>query len=549
MGFDIGKGLYLGIDFGTTNSVVSIYDYDKDSVYTVPIDGSLLFPSVIQYEFDEDEEGKLVKNYGIQAKEAAMIYPDSTIMSVKRLLGQDESIKVIVEGQTYEFKPEEVVADLLSYMKEQANQYIFDVLGVKEGFTGCVITVPANSSDKQKQRTKEAAVMAGFNEETVFLRLEPAAAAISYAVNANEDKKVLVYDFGGGTFDACIMEISKGEMTVLSTYGDNNLGGNDLDKLMMDLIYDQFCKLTDGKIDLFDYNVDDGVSKKVKKIAQVRLYNAANAAKERLSEMKSTKIVLAPFIQEPTLINLQMEVTREAYLHHKRKYTLGDSKDYFEKFEGKSVNDLIEETIRCTNICLEKAKLSASDIDEIFLVGGTSSIPEIASRITQFFGKPPYATKISPALSISVGAAYYCNHIMLGSGFKVIERTIHPLGLEISGRRFLEIVPRNMEIPKEGLRVSTTSPLMTNYDNVTSMSIVVYEDMSQGPNDGLRFVYEDGMRRLGATTLRGIPAAPKGEQSVNVVFHVGQDNILTVEASSTGTAGVTTRLSVDKMYE
>jgi len=549
------KGLYLGIDFGTTNSVVSIYIYDDEQVYTVPIDGSNIFPTVIQFESSNEEDvDKLDRIFGIGAKESAVIFPESTVMSIKRFLDTDEIIKIVVAGRTFEFKPENIVAEILSYLKDQADAYIRDVLKMSGEFTGCVITVPANSTDKQKKKTKDAAIMAGFDEANIYLRLEPAAAAIAYATRVHEDKKVLIYDFGGGTFDACILQIKatmedEPEITILSTFGDNYLGGNDIDKIMMDMIYQEFVKQTNGTIDLFDLNKDDGVSKKNKKMALVRLYQVANAAKERLSSALSTKVVLAPFIQEPYIVNINMEISRELFMNHKRLDILDDNEENFIKMSGKSVKDLIQETMDCIRKCIDMAHLEKEHIDEIFLVGGTSSIPEVKNMISEYFSKEPFQTKLSPALSISTGAAYYCNRIMLPSmsGPSVLEKTIHPLGLEISGRRFLEIVKRDMEIPKEGLVVEADELLETNFDGITSMAIAVYED-TLPQEQRLKFVYEKGLKRLAGTTLRGIPPKNKGEEKVNVYFRIGQDNMLCVEAKSTSEEGIETRLSVDKMY-
>ena len=231
----------------------------------------------------------------------------------------------------------------------------------------------------------------------------------------------------------------------------------------------------------------------------------ANQAKERLSSSKSTKVVLAPFIQEPKIVNINMEITREAFLNHKRVNPLGDSADLFEKMEGKSVEDLIEETIKCVDECLNGASLKAEDIDEIFLVGGSSSIPRIREKITEKFNKAPFKSKISPALSISQGAAHYCNMIMMPTvkGPVVQEKTIHPLGLEISGRRFMEIVKSGIDIPEEGLTVEAEELLMTNFDNVTSMAIVVYENTKPATEEKKTYyVTDEGMKRLAGTSLR-----------------------------------------------
>ena len=558
LGLDMERGLFLGIDFGTTNSVVSIYNFNEGEAQTIPIDGSNIFPTAIQFESDPEDENKLSRIFGVQAKEAAIIYPLSTILSIKRYLGSDQKLTVSVDDKDFQFTPEQVAGEILGYLKQKADEYAQEELGITGEFSGCVITVPANSTDKQKKMTKDAAVLAGFDPENIYLRLEPAASAISYAVNEESNKKVLVYDFGGGTFDACVLEIKAEEageptISIVSTYGDNNLGGNDIDKVIMDIVYEEFKKLTGEEIDLFDENADDGVSKRQKKVALVRLQQAATQAKERLSQTKSTKVTLAPLIQEPRIVNINMEITREQFLSHKRVNTLGDSQDVYEKFREKSVGDLVDETLKCVSHCLEAGGLAEADIDEIFLVGGSSSILYVGEKITERFGKEPFKSRISPALSISQGAAYYCNMIMMPTvrGPVVQERTIHPLGLEIAGRRFLEIVPAGQDIPKEGLTIDASEPLMTNFDNVTSMAIVVYENtmpVAVGKDKHLH-VNREGMKRLAGTSLRGIPQGPRGQEKVKVIFQVGQDNMLKVNARSLSTDGVVTELSVDELYQ
>ena len=557
LGLDTERGLFLGIDFGTTNSVVSIYDFKAGEAQTIPIDGSNIFPTAVQFEADPDDENKLSRVFGVQAREAVIIYPQSTVLSIKRYLGSDEKITIVVDEKEYNFSPQEIAGEILGYLKEKADEYAQEELNISGEFSGCVITVPANSTDKQKKMTKEAAILAGFDEDNVYLRLEPAASAISYAVNESSDKKVLVYDFGGGTFDACVLDIKieeEGEpaISIVSTYGDNDLGGNDVDKIIMDMIYEEFKKLTNEEIDLFDENADDGVSKRQKKVALVRLQQAATQAKERLSQTKSTKVQLAPLIQEPKIVNINMEITREAFYEHRRINPLGDKPELFEKFEGKTLQDLINRTLECVDKCLEAGGLASTDIDEIFTVGGSSSLLLAAEGITSRFNKEPFKSRISPALSISQGAAHYCNMIMMPTvrGPMVQEKTIHPLGLEIAGRRFMEIVPAGEIIPKEGLIVDAAEPLTTNFDQVSSMAIVVYENTMPTTREDkeLQNVNQDGMKRLAGTSLRGIPQGPRGQEKVKVIFHVGQDNMLKVTARSLSTTGVVTELSVDELY-
>jgi molecular chaperone DnaK len=200
--------------------------------------------------------------------------------------------------------------------------------------------------------------------------------------------------------------------------------------------------------------------------------------------------------------------------------------------------------------CLETGGLTESDVDEVFLVGGSSSILLVGEKISERFKKEPFKSKISPALSISQGAAHYCNMIMMPTvrGPVVQERTVHPLGLEIAGRRFMEIVASGRDIPKEGLTIDAHELLTTNFDNVTSMAIVVYENTVPKEGEKNQFVNQDGMKRLAGTSLRGIPQGPRGQEKVKVIFHVGQDNMLKVTARSQSLDGVVTELSVDELY-
>jgi molecular chaperone DnaK (HSP70) len=549
------RGLFLGIDFGTTNSVVSVFNFRDGQAETIPIDGGNIFPTAVQFETDPEDSAKLSRVFGVQAKEAAIIYPQSTVLSVKRCLGGDEKIEITVDEQSHTFTPEQITGEILGYLKQKADEYAQEELGITGEFSGCVITVPANSTDKQKRMTKAAAVFAGFDEENVYLRLEPAAAAISYAVNETSDKIVLIYDFGGGTFDACVLQIQMrdGEpsISILSTFGDNNLGGNDVDKIILDMIYEEFKKLTGGEIDLFDDDADDGVSRRQKKVALVRLAQAATLAKERLSQAKTTKVVMAPLIQEPKIVNINMEITREDFIQHRRSNPLGDLQEIYEKFRDKNLADLIDETLKCVDQSLFASSMTERQIDEIFLVGGSSSLLLVSEKIQEKFGKEPFKSKISPALSISQGAAYYCNMIMMPTvkGPVVHEKTIHPLGLEIAGRRFLEIVMRGLDIPKDGLTVESSELLTTSFDNVSSMAIVVYENTAPQEDGKNVSVTQEGMKRLAGTSLRGIPQGPKGKEKVKVIFHVGQDNMLKVKAQSMSADGALTELSVDELYE
>jgi molecular chaperone DnaK (HSP70) len=549
LSLDTQRGLYLGIDFGTTNSVVSIFDAEKGEAYTLPIDGGNVTPTVVQFEADMDDAKKLTRIFGVQAREAAIIYPQATVLGVKRLLGLDSNINIVVDDMEHTLSPVQVAGEIIGYLKQKANEYVLEELGIGGEFAGCVITVPANSTDKQKRATKDAAQLAGF--DNVYLRPEPAAAAISYAVNETKSRRVLVYDFGGGTFDVCALNIDTGTgepvISIAATAGANSLGGNDIDKIIMDIIYEEVKKQTD--IDLFDENADDGASRRQKKVALVRMQQAATHAKERLSTTKSTKITLAPLLQEPAIVNINIELTRENFLTHARVNQLGDSDEIFAKFEGKSVENIVDETLAGVQACLESAELDAGDIDEIFLVGGSSGLPLVAQRVEEFFGKPPVRARISPALSISQGAAHYGHmiHSPNTAGPVVQEKTLHPLGIEIAGRRFLTIIPAGMDIPADGLEITAPEPFVTNADNLPSMAIAVWENTAPTIDKNLR-VTRDGMKRLAGTSLRGIPPAPAGLEKVQISFRVSQDNMLTVSAKSLSQDGVETTLSVDDLY-
>jgi len=247
-----------------------------------------------------------------------------------------------------------------------------------------------------------------------------------------------------------------------------------------------------------------------------------------------------------------MEITIEQFLNHKRVNRLGDLDEVFEKFEGKNLVDIIGMTLECIDKCLDAAKCAEEDVSEIFLVGGSSAIWLVSEVIEAKFKKKPFKCKISPALSISQGAAYYCNMIMMPTvkGPKVQEKTIHPLGLEISGRRFMQIVPQGVNIPREGLMVEAAELLTTNADALTSMAIVVYENTvpASDGTENVEYVHQQGMKRLAGTQLRGIPQGPRGKEHVKVVFNVGQDNMLHVTARSTSIEGVSTELAVDELY-
>ncbi len=550
LSLDLDRGLYLGIDFGTTNTVVSVYDEEEDEIHTIHIDGAKICPTAIQFEEDELDE-KLDKIYGQEAKDSAIIYPESTVLNIKSLFAETNKISVKVSDKQYTFTPEQVAGEFLSYIKEVAEEYVQDELDIMGEFIGCVITVPANSTDKQKKITKNAGVLAGFLEEHIHIRLEPCAAAISYAREVNSNKKILVYDFGGGTFDACILEIKskvdEPEITVVSTFGDNNLGGNDIDNIIIDIIYEKFKQITNNEIDIYTDVAQDNV--KIDFLtAQVKLKQMATKIKEKLSQSKEAKIVITPLIQQLKIVNIEMTITREQFLTHNRVNKLNQTSSIFEKFKGKNVLDILNLTMDSVEKCLQVAGYTYSDIDNIFLVGGSSGIPQVADIIEEKFHKQPHKAGISPAFSISQGASVYTKMILNEKSTEMVkEKTIHSLGIELAGRRYLPIIESGQSIPDEGLKVVATEPLFTNFDDISSMALVVYENILT-IDKGLTLVTDNGMKRLASTQLRGIPKNKKGFEKVQVMFKVSKDNILTVEATSLSNSGLQTKLVVDELY-
>ncbi len=551
LSLDLDRGLYLGIDFGTTNTVVSVYDDEEDEIHTISIDGMKIFPTAVQFEEDVTEDNKLDKIFGKEAKESAIIYPESTVLNIKGLLSETNKVKIKVEGKDYVFTPEQIAGQFLEYIKEVAEEYVQDELDIMGEFIGCVITVPANSTDKQKKLTKNAGVLAGFLEEHIHIRLEPSAAAIGYAKSVEKNEKVLIYDFGGGTFDACILDIKQENkepiISIVSTFGDNNLGGNDIDNVIIDIIYEKFKAITDDSIDIYSEILSSDLKTSFL-TSQIKLKQVATQVKEKLSQSQQAQVVLTPLLQQPKIVNIEMTITRDEFLNHKRVNQLNQSREIFEKFQGKSVIDILNLTMESVDKCLSVAGLEVKDINSVFLVGGSSTIPKVSDLIESKFGKQPHKSIISPALSISQGASIYTKMILNSESKEMVrEKTIHSLGIELAGRRFLPIVESGNDIPEEGLEVVATEPLFTNFDDISSMAIVVYEDTIP-TSQGLSLVTDKGMKRLSSTQLRGIPKNKKGNEKVEIIFKVSRDNIITVEARSMSVDGVKTQLIVDELY-
>ena len=462
----------IGIDLGTTNSVVSVVEGGKPTVITNP-EGSRITPSVVGFTKDGQ---RLV---GQLAKRQAVSNPDRTISSIKRHMG--ENYKVTVDGKDY--TPQEISAMVLQKLKADAEAYLGET--VKQA----VITVPAYFSDSQRQATKDAGTIAGL--EVLRIINEPTAAALAYGLDKDNDETVLVFDLGGGTFDVSILELTEGLFDVKATNGDTHLGGDDFDKKVMDWMVAEFKK-------------DNGVDLSGDKMAAQRLIEAAEKAKIELSSMTSTNINL-PFITADASgpKHLDLTLTRA-------------------KFD-ELTRDLVERTMGPTKLAMKDAGLSGKDIDKIILVGGSTRIPAVQDAIREILGKEP-SKGINPDECVSVGAALqggiYSGDID-DSKIVLLDVTPLSLGIETLGGVCTKIIERNTTIPTSKSQVFSTAA-----DNQSSVEIHVL----QGERE-----MAAGNKTLGRFVLSDIPPAPRGVPQIEVTFDIDANGIVNVSAKDKGT--------------
>ncbi len=484
----------IGIDLGTTNSCVAIMEGSQAKVLE-NAEGARTTPSVVAFT---DEKEKLI---GQPAKRQAVTNPENTIFAVKRLIGrnfEDPTVKKDIESAPFKivnsekgdawieakgekYSPSQISAFILQKMKETAEKYL------GQSVTKAVITVPAYFNDAQRQATKDAGKIAGL--EVLRIINEPTAASLAYGLDKKQNKKIAVYDLGGGTFDVSILELGDGVFEVKSTNGDTFLGGEDFDNTVVEYLIGEFKK-------------DSGIDLKSDKLALQRLKEAAEKAKIELSAAEQTDINL-PFITAdktgPKHINLKMTRAKLEAL----------------------VEDLIARTIPPCKTALKDAGVSASDIDEIVMVGGMTRMPKVVSEVKDFFGKEPNKS-VNPDEVVAMGAAIQAG-VLQGDVKDVLLLDVTPLslGIETLGGVSTKLIEKNTTIPTKKSQVFSTAE-----DNQPAVSIRVLQGEREMATDN---------KLLGNFELVGIAPAPRGVPQVEVTFDIDANGIVNVSAKDKGT--------------
>ena len=481
----------IGIDLGTTNSVVAVME-GGEPVVIPSAEGNRTTPSVVAFT----EKGERL--VGQVAKRQAITNPENTVFSIKRFVGrrydevseemrmvpyevieEGDDVRVMARGKKY--SPPEISAMILQKLKSAAEDYL------GEKVDRVVVTVPAYFNDSQRQATKDAGKIAGLKVERIIN--EPTAAALAYGLDKQADEKIAVYDFGGGTFDISILEVGDGIVEVKATHGDTHLGGDNLDQRIIEWIVDEFRK-------------DQGVDLSKDRMALQRLKEAAEKAKIELSSVSETEINL-PFI------------TADA--SGPKHLSLKLSRSKFEQL----VDDLVQRTMEPCKQALKDANMKPGEIDEVVLVGGSTRIPKVQELVTELFGREPHKG-VNPDEVVAVGAAIQAG-VLAGEVNDVLLLDVTPLslGIETLGSVTTVLISRNTTIPTRKSEIFSTAS-----DNQTSVEIHVLQGERELAGDN---------RTLGKFHLVGIPSAPRGVPQVEVTFDIDANGILNVSAKDLGT--------------